>query len=160
MAALRPAREESETTAQHEHATAAIGSGDERTAATDAGAVEATANGRWGVPRRALTPLAICLEAAVLGVLAIIAANRVEGGPSLVLLGFGWAGFAVSAGASLVFAARSGRLDGREVRAAPAVTADEDEAARRAQEIVTDRPQTGRELGRRSGPGSGPGRAE
>ena len=160
MAAVRSTGDRGETTAPHGCAAAATSSDGERTSTTDPGGTEATAIGRWGVPRRALTPLALCLEAAALGVLAIIAANRVEGGANLVLLGFGWAGFAVSAGASLVFAARSGRLDGREVRAAPAVTADEDEGARRAQESVGDRPQTGREPGRRSGPGSGPGRTE
>ena len=160
MAAVRPTGDGDEAAATRGWAEAATGSGDGSPAATDARGGEARANGRWGVPRRALTPLVICLEAAALGVLAIIAANRVEGGANLVLLGFGWAGFAVSAGASLVFAARSGRLDGHEVRAAPAVTADEDDAARRAQEIVGDRPQTGREPGRRSGPRSGPGRTE
>ncbi len=64
------------------------------------------------VPRRALRPLAICLEAAVFGVLAMVAANRVDGGPDAWLLAMGWTGFAISAIASVVFAAWSGRLDG------------------------------------------------
>ena len=74
------------------------------------------------VPRRAIRPLAVCLEAAALGVLAMVAANRVDGGPDPVLLGIGWASFAVSAVASIVFAAWSGRLDGSDPRPLPTTT--------------------------------------
>ena len=69
--------------------------------------------GAGGVPRRALGPLALCFEAAILGLLAMIAANRVDGGPDAVLLWVGWAAWAVSLVAAIVFAGRSGRLDGR-----------------------------------------------
>ena len=73
----------------------------------------AAAPGRDGrLPRRALGALAVCLEAAVLGILAVVAANRVDEGYDPVLLLFGWVAFAVSAIAALVFAAHSGRLDG------------------------------------------------
>lgn len=64
------------------------------------------------LPRRSLRPLAICGEAAAFALLAMIAANRVEGGPDAWLLAVGWVAVAISAGAAIVFAARSGRLDG------------------------------------------------
>ena len=65
-----------------------------------------------GVPKRAIRPLAVSVEAALLGIVAMLAANRVGGETDVWLLWLGWAAFATSAGATLVFAARSGRLDG------------------------------------------------
>lgn len=86
---------------------------------------------RRRLPRHALGPLAVCGEAAVFAVLAMVAANRVEGGPDNVLLAFGWVAVAVSAGAALVFAGRSGRLDGqdRDADRRPASNANGSEAA-------------------------------
>jgi len=63
------------------------------------------------VPRRALQPLAICLEAAVFGLLAAIAANQTGDRIDPILLAIAWIAWTVSAIAGLVFAARSGRLD-------------------------------------------------
>ena len=95
-----------------------------------------------GVPRRALQPLAICLEAAVLGVLAFVAADRGRSGIDPVLLAMGWVGMAIAAGGALVFALRSGRLDGSAAPAVVAATGSlEDlgvraaDAARRSQRI-------------------------
>ena len=97
-----------------------------------------------GLPRRALQPLAICVEAALFGVLAMLAANRVANGPDAVLLGLGWASFAVAAVGAVVFAARSGRLDGGVADTKFAETADFDTVAGRATEIAarlgTERP--------------------
>lgn len=76
----------------------------------------AQAGSTTAVPKRALTPLAIAGEAALLGVLALLAADRGPAGTDTVLLWLGWAGLAVSAGSALVFAARSGRLDGQRTR--------------------------------------------
>lgn len=84
------------------------------------------------VPRRALRPLAVCAETALLGVLTVVLGNAVEGGPDAVLLWAGWGCFAVSAGAAVVFAARSGRLDGPD----PSETADLPEIAARADAVA------------------------
>lgn len=86
------------------------------------------------VPRRALAPLAICGEATAFALLAMIGANRVDDGPDTVLLAFGWVAVAVAAAAALLFAARSGRLDGgSEAFAARAAVAD---VAARAEAIA------------------------
>lgn len=87
------------------------------------------------VPRRALGPLAVCLQAALFGVLTTILGNRVEGGQDAVLLWIGWVSFAVSAAAAVIFAARSGRLDG--TGSTLAETADAAEVAARAEAIAT-----------------------
>lgn len=87
------------------------------------------------VPRRAIGSLAICLQAALFGVLTMILGNRVEGGQDAVLLWVGWASFAVAAVAAVVFAARSGRLDG--TGSSLAATADPAEVAAHAEAIAT-----------------------
>lgn len=89
-----------------------------------------------GVPRRALQPLAICLEGAVLGVLAFIAADRGPTGIDPVLLAVGWVGMAVAAGGALVFAARSGRLDGTPRAAAVPDNASLDDLGVRAADVA------------------------
>jgi hypothetical protein len=89
-----------------------------------------------GVPRRALQPLVICVEAALLGVLAMIAANRVDGGPDTILLWLGWLGFAVSGGSAVVFAGRSGKMDGGRTAPAVAETADLETIGARAEAIA------------------------
>ena len=89
-----------------------------------------------GVPRRALQPLAICLEAAALGVLAFVAAGRGPSGIDPVLLVVGWLGMAVAAGGALVFAARSGRLDGAPAAPVTPATASLDELGARAAEVA------------------------
>jgi hypothetical protein len=107
------------------------------------GSVEAETPGGAGVPRRALQPLAICVEAALLGVLAMIAANRVDGGPDTMLLLLGWLAFAVSGGSAVVFAARSGRMDGSRPAPTLAETADLETIGARAEAIAAGMEPTG-----------------
>lgn len=86
------------------------------------------------VPRRAFGPLALCGEATAFALLAMIAANRVDDGPDAVLLAFGWVAVAVAAAAALLFAARSGRLDGGS--GAFAARAEVGDVAARAEAIA------------------------
>jgi hypothetical protein len=72
-----------------------------------------------GFRRRFLPPLATCLAAALIGGGALFVATRREPGESPVLLLIGWTGVVVAAIASLVFAARSGRLEGEDPAANP-----------------------------------------
>ena len=76
-----------------------------------------------GLPPRARPPLAVCAAAALIGGLALFAATRREFGESGLLLLLGWTGVAVAAVAALVFAARSGRLDGAEPAEQPRTVA-------------------------------------
>ncbi len=63
------------------------------------------------VPKRAYQALAICIESAIFGLLAAIAANQTGDAADTVLLWLAWIAWFISAIAGLVFAARSGRLD-------------------------------------------------
>ena len=78
-----------------------------------------------GLPPRARPPLAVCAAAALIGGLALFAATRREFGESGLLLLLGWTGVAVAAVAALVFAARSGRLDGAEPAEQPRTVAQD-----------------------------------
>ena len=102
-----------------------------------------------GVPRRALGPLAVCLEASVLGGLALFAADRPDGATDPILLGLGWLGVVVAAGSALVFAARSGRLDGGAGATLPE-SVPLDELIGRAEELAA-------RLTPSDGAGTGPG---